>query len=175
MFLEMSRLSKDQKRRKKLAERERRRQWSSNRVADDGWEHLREFPVDIEKAKLLNQFHPFTVIKTSLWRNREWSCVLWEGEHHLHIGIEHVSKTPRHDWLAFQRIKNELVGPDQEMVELYPAERRMVNCINMYHLWGAKGVKIMLGWLPDFQGHVENCGTGIKIILPDVQGHVEKV
>jgi len=107
----MSRLSKDQKRRKKLAERERRR--ASNRVADDGWEPLRERPVDIEKAKQLNALHPFTVIKTSLWRNREWSCVLWEGEHHWHIGIEHISKIPRHDWLAFQQIKNQLVGPDQ--------------------------------------------------------------
>ena len=147
MMIEMARLSKDQKRRKKLAERERRR--ASNRVVDDGWEPLRERPVDIEKAKQLDALHPFTVIKRSLWRNREWSCVLWEGEHHLHIGIEHISQIPRHDWLAFQQIKNQLVGPDQEMVELYPAESRMVNCVNMYHLWGTKGVKIMLGWLPD--------------------------
>ena len=113
---------------------------------------LRERPVDIEQAKQLDALHPFTVIKRSLWRNREWSCVLWEGEHHLHIGIEHISQIPRHDWLAFQQIKNQLVGPDQEMVELYPADSRMVNCVNMYHLWGTIGVKIMLGWLPDVVG-----------------------
>jgi hypothetical protein len=35
----------------------------------------------------------------------------------------------------FQRIKNELVGPDYEGVELYPAESRLVDTSNQYHLW----------------------------------------
>ena len=35
----------------------------------------------------------------------------------------------------FQRIKNELVGPDHEAVELYPAEDRLVDTSNQYHLW----------------------------------------
>lgn len=35
----------------------------------------------------------------------------------------------------FQRIKNELVGPECEAVELYPAESRLVDTANQWHLW----------------------------------------
>lgn len=35
----------------------------------------------------------------------------------------------------FQRIKNELVGKEHEAVELYPAESRLVDTSNQYHLW----------------------------------------
>lgn len=50
----------------------------------------------------------------------------------------------RHDWREFQRIKNELVGPEWEAVELYPAEGRLRDPSNMFALWCAP--KIPLGW-----------------------------
>jgi len=34
-----------------------------------------------------------------------------------------------------QRIKNEIVGPEHEAVELFPAESRLVDTSNQYHLW----------------------------------------
>jgi hypothetical protein len=39
------------------------------------------------------------------------------------------------DWRHFQRIKNEVVGPECEAVELYPAESRLVDESNKYHLF----------------------------------------
>lgn len=39
------------------------------------------------------------------------------------------------DWRHFQQIKNELVGPECEAVELYPAESRLVDTSNKYHLF----------------------------------------
>lgn len=39
------------------------------------------------------------------------------------------------DWRDFQRIKNELCGTDCEAVEIYPAEQRLVDTANQYHLW----------------------------------------
>jgi hypothetical protein len=39
------------------------------------------------------------------------------------------------DWRHFQWIKNELVGEECEAVELYPAESRLVDTSNKYHLW----------------------------------------
>jgi hypothetical protein len=39
------------------------------------------------------------------------------------------------DWRHFQMIKNQLVGPECEAVELYPAESRLVDTSNKYHLW----------------------------------------
>lgn len=39
------------------------------------------------------------------------------------------------DWRHFQRIKNELVGRECEGIELYPAESRLVDTSNKYHIW----------------------------------------
>jgi hypothetical protein len=39
------------------------------------------------------------------------------------------------DWRHFQWIKNQLIGPECEAVELYPAESRLVDASNKYHLW----------------------------------------
>jgi hypothetical protein len=39
------------------------------------------------------------------------------------------------DWRHFQAIKNQLVGPECEGVELYPAESRLSDTSNKYHLW----------------------------------------
>jgi hypothetical protein len=39
------------------------------------------------------------------------------------------------DWRHFQEIKNQLVGEECEGVELYPAESRLVDTSNKYHIW----------------------------------------
>jgi hypothetical protein len=39
------------------------------------------------------------------------------------------------DWRHFQAIKNQLVGEECEGIELYPAESRLVDTSNKYHLW----------------------------------------
>lgn len=40
------------------------------------------------------------------------------------------------NWRHFQLIKNQLLGPECEAVELYPAESRLVDTSNKYHLFG---------------------------------------
>lgn len=42
---------------------------------------------------------------------------------------------PGRDWRHFQQIKNELIGPECEAVELFPAESRLVDTSNKYHLY----------------------------------------
>jgi len=39
------------------------------------------------------------------------------------------------DWRHFQRIKNEVVGEQHEACEIYPAESRLVDTANKFHLW----------------------------------------
>jgi len=39
------------------------------------------------------------------------------------------------DWRHFQKIKNQLVGEECEGIELYPAESRLVDTNNKYHIW----------------------------------------
>jgi len=66
----------------------------------------------------------------------------------IHLSIRRNDREPIHDWRHFQRIKNELVGPKNEGVELYPAESRVVDTVNQYHLWVFKDPQFCwnLGW-----------------------------
>ena len=53
----------------------------------------------------------------------------------IYLSIKRNDKKAFHDWRVFQRIKNELAGPEHEAVELYPAESRKVDTANQYHLF----------------------------------------
>jgi hypothetical protein len=54
----------------------------------------------------------------------------------IHLSIRDNERTAKHDWRDYQRIKNEIVGPEMEMVEMYPRESHLVDYANQYHLWG---------------------------------------
>ena len=53
----------------------------------------------------------------------------------VHLSIKRNDRQSIHDWRDLQRIKNELFGPEYEAIELYPAESRLVDEANQYHLW----------------------------------------
>lgn len=51
------------------------------------------------------------------------------------LSIKRNDRKPIHDWRDLQRIKTEVMGPEVEAIELYPAESRHVDTSNQYHLW----------------------------------------
>jgi hypothetical protein len=53
----------------------------------------------------------------------------------VHLNIARCDGEPCTSWRDFQEIKNELVGTENEGVELFPAESRLVDTANQYHLW----------------------------------------
>lgn len=53
----------------------------------------------------------------------------------IHLSIKRHDKAPVRDWQDMQEIKNQLVGPENEAMEIYPAESRLVDCANQYHAW----------------------------------------
>jgi hypothetical protein len=53
----------------------------------------------------------------------------------VHLSIRRADRAAIHDWRDLQRIKNELVGPKCEGLEIYPAEERLVDSANQFHLW----------------------------------------
>jgi len=53
----------------------------------------------------------------------------------IHLSFKRVDREAMHDWRIFQAIKNAIVGPNHEAVELYPSEERRVDGANQYHLW----------------------------------------
>lgn len=53
----------------------------------------------------------------------------------IHLSIIRLDGGSCNEWRHLQQIKNELVGPECEGVELFPAENRLVDTTNEYHLW----------------------------------------
>ncbi|QOR55577.1 MAG: hypothetical protein UMS36scaffold28_67 [Phage 59_13] len=81
----------------------------------------------------------------------------------LHLSVKRRDKQPIHDWRHLQQIKNELVGPEYEGVELYPAESRRADSANQYHLFVVDdpGKRFPLGYRDRFvQG--ESIGGAVQ-------------
>ena len=52
-----------------------------------------------------------------------------------HLSFKRRDREVMHDWREGQKIKNAICGSEREAVELYPAESRLVDTSNQYHLW----------------------------------------
>lgn len=83
-----------------------------------------------------------------------WPDMIW-------LSIKRHDKEAFHDWRIFQRIKNELVGEENEAVEIYPAESRKVDTANQYHLWVMKDPEVRFpfgffdGRIVDYTGELQ--------------------
>lgn len=53
---------------------------------------------------------------------------------------------PVRNWEDLQEIKNLLLGPQAEAIEIYPAESRRVNAVNQFHLFGAANMRAPFGF-----------------------------
>ena len=66
----------------------------------------------------------------------------------VHLSIKRLDKEPIHDWRDLQTIKNLICGEDCEAFELYPAESRVVDVANQFHLFVLPpGSTIPCGWM----------------------------
>ena len=54
---------------------------------------------------------------------------------YAHLAIRRHDGRPCKDWPHFQQIKNEIIGRENEAMELFPAESRLVDSADEYHLW----------------------------------------
>lgn len=52
-----------------------------------------------------------------------------------HLSFKTHDRQARHDWREMQRIKNEIVGEEVDSVEIYPAESKLMDTSNQYHLF----------------------------------------
>lgn len=63
------------------------------------------------------------------------------------LSIRRADRQAIHDWRDLQRIKNELCGREREAIEIYPAESRLVDTSNQYHLWVLpRGMRVPFGY-----------------------------
>jgi hypothetical protein len=98
-----------------------------------------------------------TLLQDKLWKNNRYQVAVrrvLDAETNrgfppmIHLSIKRLDREVIHDWRDLQRIKNELVGPEHEAVELYPAQSRLTDTANQYHLWvlADAGVRFPIGW-----------------------------
>ncbi len=98
---------------------------------------MRRFSVSRESVvAILNDTKNDTVFLNDQYQvNVRVEAKTYHGMPVVWLSIKRIDKEPCHDWRDMQEIKNQLVGPECEAVELYPAESRVVDTANQYHLW----------------------------------------
>ncbi|MCK1400135.1 hypothetical protein IVB45_18615 [Bradyrhizobium sp. 4] len=78
------------------------------------------------------------------WQNSAFVVVKYRlGSGWFRLRIEGRDGQPVHrDWRLFQQVKNQLLGPECEALELYPADSRKVDEANLYHIYGVADPKV---------------------------------
>lgn len=98
-------------------------------------------------------------------RNNLYQVEIAYGIPFIHLDIHRLDGGPCKNWRHFQQIKNELIGPEHEAVELFPAESRLIDTANEYHLWvhATPEYRFPVGWNGRFvhEKPVFCCGSGM--------------
>jgi hypothetical protein len=108
-------------------------------------EWIREWSTP-EKDFLLSEAQYDHYKANEVWANDEYWALLDKqceiGTHTSflgyplwHLAIRRRNEKPLHDWRVLQGIKNKVVGEEFEAIELYPADSRIMDVGNVYHLW----------------------------------------
>lgn len=104
------------------------------------------------------------VQEEEVWINDIYQVNVRRGEHIVHLSIKRLDKSPITDWRHKQLIKNELVGEECEGLEIYPAESRLVDTANQFHLWCYcdPTFRIPVGWNDGRIVRDGNCGGAVQ-------------
>lgn len=87
------------------------------------------------------RLHP-PEVKAQMWMNDRYVVIAelaeplgLAPEGWIHLSIRRVDREAVQDWRDLQRIKNDVCHPDAEAIAIHPAESRLVDGANQYHLW----------------------------------------
>ena len=109
---------------------------------------VKDYGISKQKAKLLLR----DAAEDEVWTNDKYaafvrrhkgrgffdhyqSCINDFDMEMAWLSIKRHDKEVVHDWRDLQRIKNDIVGEECEGIELYPAESRLTDAANQYHLF----------------------------------------
>lgn len=96
--------------------------------------------------------HKYQVLMTRVEDAEPFGEIIW-------LSIKRNDRKPIHDWRDLQRIKNEIVGEEIEAVEIYPAESRLLDTSNQFHIWCfPSGYRLPFGYTTRLV--IENPGDG---------------
>lgn len=79
---------------------------------------------------------PETVTLVEVWANDEYEATVERSSTGwAYITMKRYDRHAIRDWRHLQSIKNETCGPEREAFEIFPAESRLMDTSNQYHLW----------------------------------------
>lgn len=113
-------------------------------MSDAAWTQWQRVEMSAHQRRMLEESGG--MVPDHVWANNRyevWAYELGTGPRNDHpamvwLSIKRTAREVVRDWRELQRIKNELVGPECEAVELFPAESRLVDTSNQYHLFCLK-------------------------------------
>lgn len=79
-----------------------------------------------------------------VWMNDLYQVNVSQASDFIHLSVKRRDKQPIHDWRDLQAIKDMIVGPEHEGLELYPAARRVVDTANQFHIWVLKNPQAVI-------------------------------
>lgn len=85
----------------------------------------------------------YDIANGEFWQNSRYYVIKYRDLRHdglgwvWHLSFRRLDRQPvgREHFRDFQRIKNELLGPEATAFEIYPAESRLADTTNQYHLF----------------------------------------
>ncbi len=81
----------------------------------------------------------------------------------IELSVKRRDKEPIFDWREMQQMKNEIVGPECEGIQLFPAESRLVDTANQYWMYCFSDPKVRVPVGFSERRVEEDCGnTGSK-------------
>ncbi len=96
-----------------------------------------------------------------IWKNELYTVIMRERPNGMvHLSIRRNDRSAARDWRHFQQIKDQLLGPEEEAIELYPSRSRLVDSANQYHLWCQRGFQIPFGFVDGFTSSSCDPATG---------------
>jgi len=75
------------------------------------------------------------LLSWDIYTNDVYQVMVEKNGDFTHLCIRRHDGQPSKDWKEHQQIKNEIIGPEYEAAELFPAESRLIDTTNEYHLW----------------------------------------
>jgi hypothetical protein len=87
-------------------------------------------------------------IAKEYWNNDKYQVAIFEAETGeefpamWHLSFKRHDRAPIFNWRDVQMLKNQIIGPENEAVQLFPAESRLVDGANQYHLFVLKDPEV---------------------------------
>jgi len=117
---------------------------SEDQLTKEAEKIVKSYPhMTIEQAKMglhrdiYAEIYVNDIYQVAVYRNEEADELVHLDElkgRCTWLSIKRRDKRPVNNWQDMQTIKNRLVGVDCDAIQIFPAESRMINMANQYHL-----------------------------------------